>query len=120
MKPTQLINKIFVLVFLILSVTTFAQQPNPPGQAENPEDAKNQAYLFAHMTHQDYGRLYYSVSLDGLNWNSLNGKKRVFDEYKGHPDICKGHDGKYYIAGNTSDASPEINISDNLHLLTAL
>jgi len=110
MKPTQFRNKILVLAFLILSVSAFAQQPNPPGQVEDPKDAKNLAYLFAHMTHQDYGRLYYSVSLDGLHWNSLNGKKRVFDEYKGHPDICKGHDGRYYIAGNTSDASPEINI----------
>ncbi len=118
MNPTQLINKISVLAFLILSVTTFAQQPNPPGQVENPKDAKNQAYLFAHMTHQDYGSLYYSVSLDGLHWNSLNGKKRVFDEYKGHPDICKGHDGKYYIAGNTSDASPEINIWVSADLIT--
>jgi hypothetical protein len=46
----------------------------------------------------------------------LNSKKRVFDDYKGHPDICKGPDGKYYIAGNTNDASPDINIwmSDDL------
>lgn len=44
MKPTQLRNKIFVLAFLILSVATFAQQPNPPGQVVNSNDAINQAY----------------------------------------------------------------------------
>src|SRR5690606_4924160 len=87
-----------------------SQQPDPPGQVKRPEDAVNQAYLFAHMTHQDYGRLYYSVSTDGLHWKALNGKKRVSEEYRGHPDICKGHDGRYYLTGNTSDSSPDINI----------
>lgn len=100
----------FVLVvFLLFTVQLRAQQPDPPGQVDKPEDAVNQAYLFAHMTHQDYGRLYYSVSLDGLHWSALNNKERVFQDYKGHPDICKGHDGRYYIAGNTSDGSPDIN-----------
>lgn len=98
-----------VSFLVIISGGVFSQQPNPPGQVKNATEAKNQAYLFAHMTHQDYGRLYYSVSLDGLHWTPLNGKKRVFEDYKGHPDICKGHDGRYYIAGNTSDGSPDIN-----------
>ncbi|WP_353131341.1 glycoside hydrolase family 43 protein [Parapedobacter pyrenivorans] len=89
-------------------VDVIGQQPNPPGQVHRREDAVNQAYLFAHMTHQDYGRLYYSVSTDGLHWHALNGGKRVSEEYQGHPDICKGHDGRYYLAGNTSDGSPDI------------
>ncbi|WP_346861094.1 glycoside hydrolase family 43 protein [uncultured Draconibacterium sp.] len=116
MKKIQLNNKIIVFALLLIISTVQAQQPNPPGQVTNPEEAINHAYLFAHMTHQDYGHLYYSVSLDGLHWNALNNKKRVFNEYKGHPDICKGHDGRYYIAGNESDASPDINIwvSDDL------
>ncbi len=109
-------KNISLLFFLFIAINNFAQQPNPPGQAANQLERVNEAYLFAHMTHEDYGRLYYSVSLDGLHWHSLNNKKRVFDEYKGHPDICKGHDGRYYIAGNQSDASPDINIwvSDDL------
>ncbi|SMO89011.1 hypothetical protein SAMN06265379_11221 [Saccharicrinis carchari] len=100
----------FVLGLVLSSGNATAQQPDPPGQAITSGEAVNQAYLFAHMTHQDYGRLYYSVSLDGLHWHALNKRKRVFEEYKGHPDICKGHDGRYYIAGNQSDASPDINI----------
>lgn len=110
-------SKTGVFVFFVFhALMLSAQQPNPPGQVNNIKEAKFQAYLFAHMTHQDYGRLYYSVSLDGLHWKSLNGKKRVFEDYRGHPDICKGHDGRYYIVGNTSDPSPVINIwvSDNL------
>lgn len=99
-----------LLVFLLASNATRGQQPNPPGQVERPADAVNQAYLFAHMTHQDYGKLYYSVSTDGLHWHNLNGMNRVFEEYRGHPDICKGHDGRYYLVGNTSDSSPDINI----------
>lgn len=99
-----------VLLLTPVFMIALAQQPDPPGQVEQSADAVNQAYLFAHMTHRDYGKLYYSVSTDGLHWHALNGKKRVFDEYRGHPDICKGHDGRYYIAGNTSDSSPDINI----------
>lgn len=89
--------------------------PEPPGQA-SPGTAVNEAYLFAHMTHSDYGRLYYSVSLDGLYWTMLNDGNRVFNDYRGHPDICKGHDGRYYLVGNRNDASPVINfwVSDDL------
>ncbi|RKD89835.1 glycoside hydrolase family 43 protein [Mangrovibacterium diazotrophicum] len=110
--------KIFLYAALLLFACTRvrAQQPDPPGQVDNPNEAVNQAYLFAHMIHEDYGRLYYTVSLDGLHWHALNNMKRVFEDYKGHPDICKGHDGRYYIVGNRSDASPDINIwvSDDL------
>ena len=88
----------------------YSQQPDPPGQIIKDESPINEAYLFAHMMHGDYGRLYYSVSLDGLHWKNLNNGKRVFEEYKGHPDICKGPNGDYYIAGNTDDGSPDINI----------
>lgn len=116
MKSTQHRSIFLLTSFLLFALKIIAQQPNPPGQVDNPDKAVNKAYLFAHMTHQDYGRLYYSVSLDGLHWYSLNKKQRVNEEYKGHPDICKGHDGRYYIVGNTSDASPDINIwvSDDL------
>src|SRR5690606_4546272 len=107
----DLIRKTILLLLLTVTVaSTYGQQPDPPGQVENQNDAVHQAYLFAHMTHQDYGRLYYSVSLDGLHWKNLNEGKRVFEDYKGHPDIAQGPDGKYYIAGNTSDSSPDINI----------
>lgn len=103
------------VTFLLFVISIDGQQPNPPGQAEN-GDPVHEAYLFAHMMHQDYGRLYYTVSLDGLHWEMLNKGKRVFNEYKGHPDICKGHDGRYYIAGNKNDGAPDINIwvSDDL------
>lgn len=92
------------------SVVSFAGQPDPPGQVRAGEKPVNEAYLFAHMTHSDYGRLYYSASLDGLHWRRLNGGKRITDDYRGHPDIARGADGTYYIAGNESDASPTINI----------
>ncbi|MBK9138858.1 MAG: family 43 glycosylhydrolase [Verrucomicrobia bacterium] len=58
-------------------------------------------YLFAHMTQADYGRLYYAISTNGLHWRPLNGGRRVLSaEYWGHPDICRGHDGRFYLVGN--------------------
>ena len=110
-------HKLILSAILHLSfLAAFAQQPDPPGQVNDSTQPKNEAYLFAHMIHSDYGRLYYTVSRDGLHWTSLNGGKRVFEEYKGHPDICKGHDGRYYLVGNQNDASPVINfwVSDDL------
>ncbi|UGU15704.1 glycoside hydrolase family 43 protein [Sinomicrobium kalidii] len=113
-NPVFGISAFILLLFLL--TTCNAQQPDPPGQVTEGGKAKNQAYLFAHMTHEDYGRLYYSVSTDGLHWYQLNNGERVFKDYQGHPDIVKGPDGRYFIAGNTSDASPDINIwvSDDL------
>ncbi|MBN2507448.1 MAG: glycosyl hydrolase family 43 [Verrucomicrobia bacterium] len=93
-----------------------AQMPDPPGQAGPGAVPRNEAYLFAHMRHGDYWRLYYSVSRDGLHWTLLNGGRRVFDDYRGHPDICRGHDGRYYLVGNRGDRHPDINfwVSDDL------
>jgi hypothetical protein len=90
--------------------------PEPPGQVAPGEVAKNEAYLFSHMMTGDYGRLYYSVSLDGLHWKFLNGGKRVFEEYHGHSDICLGPDQRYYLVGNRGDNKPDINfwVSDDL------
>lgn len=111
--------KHFKFIFILLGLSSvLAQQPDPPGQVEAGEKAVNEAYLFAHMTHKDYGRLYYSVSKDGLHWQNLNDGERVFDNYQGHPDIVKGPKGNYYIAGNTSDSSPDINIWSSDDLIT--
>jgi len=90
--------------------------PDPPGQAGSGEKPVHEAYLFAHMLHGDYWRLYYSVSLDGLHWKLLNGGKRVFEEYRGHADICVGHDGRFYLVGNRGDHQPDINfwVSEDL------
>lgn len=60
---------------------------------------KYAGYLFAHMTKDDYGSLYYSISSDGLKWDTLNSGKRVNEVYRGHPDICQGHDGRFYMIG---------------------
>ena len=53
----------------------FAQQPDPPGQVRAGQKPVNEAHLFAHMTHADYGKLYYSVSIDDLHWHRLNGSR---------------------------------------------
>ena len=64
MKNTNLIFNYLLLSLCLLGFTAQSQQPNPPGQVKAGETPVNEAYLFAHMTHQDYGKLYYTVSLD--------------------------------------------------------
>lgn len=67
---------------------------------------KDGGLLFAHMKDSDYGSLYYYISRDGSVWTPLNDNKKVHRTYRGHPDIVKGGDGRYYmisgrIAGKT-------------------
>lgn len=91
-----------------------ARSPAAENAAPSPPP-KSGAFLFAHMTKKDYGRLYYAVSTDGLRWRLLNGGRRIDEDYRGHADICRGHDGRYYLIGNYSKR-PEITIwvSDGL------
>ena len=105
-----------MIAALLLPATLAAQMPDPPGQAPPGATPRHEAYLFAHMLHGDYWRLYYSVSRDGLHWSMLNGGKRVFEEYRGHADICRGHDYRFYLVGNRGDDRPDINfwVSDDL------
>lgn len=105
-----------VLASLLCIPAGKAQMPDPPGQVKPDEKPIHEAYLFAHMMQGDYWRLYYTVSLDGLHWKMLNGGKRVCEDYRGHADICKGHDGRYYLVGNRGDNQPDINfwVSDDL------
>lgn len=122
-RPTEPLSRfvtasaLFLLLLSLLGTTSLqAQMPDIPGQVKLGEAPQNEAYLFAHMMHSDYGRLYYSVCLDGLHWETLNGGKRVSEEYHGHASICKGHDGRYYLVGNRGDDQPDINfwVSDDL------
>jgi len=91
---------ISILILLFISGITISAQTS--------SGLKIGGYLFAHMTKEDYGGLYYSVSTDGLNWQILNSGKKVNNAYRGHPDICLGHDGRYYMIGvdNQSKKAP--------------
>jgi hypothetical protein len=64
--------------------------PDLPGQGKPGKKPKFEAYLFVHMTKRDYGPLYYSASLDGLHWETLNGGQRVLDGYHGIRVFVKG------------------------------
>ncbi len=102
--------------FSLAGAPARGQMPDPPGQVAEGGTPVHAAYLFAHMTHADYGRLYYTVSTDGLHWRRLNNGRRITDEYRGHPDICRGHDGRFYLVGNRNDRARAINlwVSSNL------
>lgn len=96
----KILRRLLLAATFLAVASAFAQQPDPPGQVREGEKPVNEAYLFAHMTRADYGKLYYSVSLDGLHWDRLNDGKRITDDYRGHPDIARGPDGTYYLVGN--------------------
>ncbi len=114
--PLFRLRVVVVGAVLMAALASRAQMPDPPGQPAPGQKPLHEAYLFAHMLHSDYGRLYYSVSRDGLHWDLLNEGRRVFEAYRGHADICRGHDGRYYLVGNRNDSAPDINfwVSTNL------
>ena len=97
-----------IAIALQLAATGCGAEAAPP--VERPA-----GYLFAHMTREDYGRLYYATSTNGLRWTPLNGGRRVLPEYRGHPDITLGHDGRFYLVGNTpKDPGIRFWVSDDL------
>jgi hypothetical protein len=101
---------------LLPAVHSAATAQAAPGAPETPYVDPARAYLFAHMTKAQYGVLFYSVSLDGLHWRSLNGGRPVSADYHGHASIARGRDGRYYLVGNKSDDDPLIRfwVSDDL------
>jgi hypothetical protein len=111
--------KLAGLALALIAAPVVAQiQPGAPAKTfVDPE----KAYLFAHMTKERYGVLYYSVSLDGLYWRRINGGRPVSEEYHGHASIAQGPDGRYYLVGNKSDDDPLIRfwVSDDLVRWTA-
>jgi hypothetical protein len=115
-KKISLSAAMLIVANLLAAANLRAQMPDIPGQCAPGEKPQTEAYLFAHMMAGDYGHLYYSVSLDGLHWEILNGGRRVFEGYHGHASIAKGPDGKYYLVGNRGDDAPDINfwVSDDL------
>ena len=95
-----------------------AQRPTepPPGAPVTPPVDPARAYLFAHMTKEHYGTLYYSVSLDGFHWRRVNDGQPVSADYHGHASIARGGDGRWYLVGNKGDDDPLIRfwVSDDL------
>lgn len=79
------------------------------------KQSSDDTYLFAHMLSSNYGVLCYSVSQDGQNWEMLNDSIPVEPRYRGHPDLCKGADGAYYMIGaEESPARPVLWRSEDL------
>lgn len=89
--------------FLICLLTTFlawgCSNDDNKTLSNEPLVATDGGYLFAHMTDDNYGCLFYSVSRDAYHWETLNDSRIILPAYYGHPDICKGKDGVYYMIG---------------------
>lgn len=112
--------KSYTLLFRFGNLTLLASFLLPSTKADLPVEEIH-GYLFAHMTHEHYGRLYYALSEDGLNYQRLNGGQPVKGpEYYGHADIVRGHDDRYYLMGNQvgedgkRNSTIEIWVSDDL------
>ena len=107
---------IILAMILLATPPAIAQDSTQPKSAPATFVHPDKAYLFAHMTKERYGVLYYSVSRDGLYWRRINGGRPVSEEYRGHASIAKGPDGRYYLVGNQNDDDPLIRfwVSDDL------
>ncbi len=88
--------KYFISISIFISMLISCSSCSEPEISRT--DTSNGGYLFAHMTTSDYGSMYYSVSYDGVHWETLNNGAKI-NEYRGHPDFCTGRDGRYYMIG---------------------
>lgn len=87
------------LIYLLMIFAGWGCSEDTIPEKEEPMVATDGGYLFAHMADQNYARLFYSVSRDAYHWESLNKKRIVLPDYCGHPDICQGKDGVFYMIG---------------------
>lgn len=89
-----------ILQCVVLGIAAISCNSNeaPVFESNVPVQAEDGGYLFAHMTDDNYGSIFYSVSKDAYNWETLNDGRSVLPAYYGHPDICKGRDGYYMIS----------------------
>lgn len=95
-----LTTAVWVMTLTAACTWTASLHGQEDGRPEDDSAADAPAgYLFAHMDKGDYGRLYYAISRDGLRWLPLNDGKRIVEDYLGHPDITRGHDGRFYMIG---------------------
>lgn len=92
-----------LLLALISSIALAEEDAVTTAPAQTAPDEPG-GYLFAYMLKSDYGRLYYALSRDGLHWEPLNDGRRIVEDYLGHPDITRGHDGRFYMIGVGRDA----------------
>jgi len=104
----KVIKHVLLSLIFINSLLLFADGTNvKPDNTEETEvrvkthDAnKSGGYLFAHLTKSGYGQIHYALSPDGLHWQELNQGKVVHETYRGHPDITRGPDGRFFLVGN--------------------
>ena len=77
-------NKGFILFFAILLITscTSCTSKIDDNIKEFNVTYEDGGLLFAHMTSSDYGRLYYSISKDGIVWKRLNKGKRITEDFE--------------------------------------
>jgi hypothetical protein len=111
-----LLKKIICVLWCFSCFTSMAWSGNHSNRFDKFSDFEIGGYLFAHMTRDDYGRLYYSLSKDGMQWQLLYDGNRVNDLYKGHPDIIVGHDNRFYMTGNIDGSRSPVTVwqSDDL------
>ena len=68
----------YYIIGLLLSLMSWSCSDDAEtGREEIPVETDG-GYLFAHMTNANYGKLYYAVSRDGINWETLN-KGRIIN-----------------------------------------
>lgn len=111
MKYFNNIFKIIPIVLILIMASCNSCSDSDNGYQVEPG---NGGYIFAHMTDANYGSLYYSVSRDGITWKTLNDGQRINNEYRGHPDICVGREGQYYMIGIETTGKPVLWRSNNM------
>ncbi len=74
---------------------------------KGPEISGEGGYLFAHTGFDDnYYKLFYAISRDGLTWTALNGGATPMESYWGFPYITKDSYGTLWLIGTDNGSLP--------------
>lgn len=90
MKKSIYLMNIFGCLLLGLATMGCNSDEDLTPVPEKPVEATDGGYLFAHMTDDNYGSLFYSVSRDAYNWETLNDGRTFFRPIAAIPTSAKG------------------------------
>lgn len=95
----NLLKNIIALLAVCFTLTACGNDLTPAIDKTERQEVTDGGYLFAFITNARYYKIHYAISRDCYNWQTLNKGDVINQGYKGHPDICRGGDGKYYMIG---------------------
>lgn len=114
-KKNQILASLAIVLLFSLSFSACGKNDNQGGSSGgggkvDPYEGQG-GYLFAHTgTGDNYYKLFYALSRDGITWTALKRGESPMTTYRGFPYITRDAAGTYWLIGTSSGSLPHFPI----------